>query len=120
MFVKATKTGASKDEIELLASKAMMSTLCVPFQKNSDIHSSLELTTEGASSPYEKAKKHAMLFNAQSVPTRDSICSQLQERRLLALGAEPCKRLFALIESDFTPLTLCQEADPFLKEIDSD
>merc|ERR1719203_1589567 len=59
-----------------------------------------------------------MLFGAtQSVPTRDSIITQLQEKGLLALASEPCQKLFALIESDFTPLSLCQDAKPFLDEI---
>mmetsp|Transcript_114923 Transcript_114923/g.371421 ORF Transcript_114923/g.371421 Transcript_114923/m.371421 type:complete len:1190 (-) Transcript_114923:112-3681(-) len=120
MFVKAAKQNLLKEELQLLASKAVLATLCVPFQKNSDIHATLELTTEGASSPYEKAKKHATLFNVQSVPTRDSISAQLVEKGLLALSVEPCKRLFALIESDFTPLSLCQDAKPFLDEIATD
>merc|ERR1719203_2484842 len=59
-----------------------------------------------------------MLFGAtQSVPTRDSIITQLQEKGLLALASEPCQKLFALIESDFTPLSLCQDAKPYLDEI---
>mmetsp|Transcript_23469 Transcript_23469/g.52737 ORF Transcript_23469/g.52737 Transcript_23469/m.52737 type:complete len:1166 (+) Transcript_23469:139-3636(+) len=120
MFVKAAKQNLSKEELHLLASKAVLATLCVPFQKNSDMHATLELTTEGASSPYEKAKKHATLFNVQSVPTRDSISAQLVEKGLLALSEEPVKRLFALIESDFTPLSLCQDAKPFLDEIAKD
>lgn len=120
LFVKAAKQNLHPDELQLLASKAVLATLCVPFQRNSDIHATLELTTEGASSPYEKAKKHAALFNAQSVPTRESIGAQIQEKGLLALAAEPCKKLFALIESDFTPLTLCQDAKPFLDEINGD
>merc|ERR1719428_72375 len=102
-----------------MASKAVMEALCVPFQRNSDIHTTLEMTTEGQSSPYEKAKKHAHLFSAQSVPTRDSIISTLIEKNLLQHAAEPCQRLFALIESDFTPLSLCQDAKPFLDELES-
>merc|ERR1719203_2781776 len=59
-----------------------------------------------------------MLFGAtQSVPTRDSIITQLQEKGLLALASEPCQKLFALIESGFTPLSLCQDAKPYLDEI---
>merc|ERR1719478_699328 len=106
-----------KDELPNLASKAVLATLCVPFTRNSDIHTSLELATEGASSPYERAKKHAALFNAQSVPTRTSITSQLQEKGLLKLATEPCRKLFDLVESDFTPLSLCQDAKPHLDEI---
>merc|ERR1719229_1529885 len=117
MFVKAAKQNITTEELELLASKAVLATLCVPFQKTSDIHASLELTTEGASSPYEKAKKHALLFSAQTVPTRESISQSLIEKSLLPLASEPCKKLFALIESDFTPLSLCQDAKPYLDEI---
>ena len=117
MFVRAAKQNATPEELALLASKAVLATLCVPFQKNSDTMATLELNTEGSSSPYEKSKKHAQLFNAQSVPTRDSISQQLVEKGLLQLAGEPCKRLFALIESDFTPLSLCQDAKPFLDEI---
>lgn len=117
MFVKAVKRDLSKEELQTMASKAVMAALCVPFQRNSDIHTTLEMTTEGQSSPYEKAKKHAHLFSAQSVPTRDSIISTLIEKNLLQHAAEPCQRLFALIESDFTPLSLCQDAKPFLDEI---
>merc|ERR1719355_76419 len=114
LFVKAVKRDLSKEDLQTMASKAVMATLCVPFQRKSDIHTTLELTTEGSSSPYEKAKKHASLFNAQSVPTRDTIIGQLTEKNLLAHAAEPVQRLFALIESDFTPLSLCQDAKPFL------
>jgi len=114
LFVKAVKRDLSKEDLCLMASKALMATLCVPFQRNSDIQTTLELTTEGASSPYEKAKKHSALFNAQSVPTRDTIIGQLIEKNLLQHAAEPCRKLFALIESDFTPLSLCQDAKPFL------
>jgi len=120
IFVKGAKHNLSPEELQLLASKAVLATLCVPFQKNSDIHTTLELTTEGSNSPYEKAKKHATLFNVQSVPTRDSISTQLVEKGLLPLALEPCKRLFALIESDFTPLSLCQDAKPFLDAINQE
>merc|ERR1719330_849914 len=117
MFVKASKTTITKEELSLLASKAVLATLCVPFQQNSDIHASLELTTEGASSPYEKAKKNAALFNVQTVPSRESISQNLVEKGLLSLAVEPCRKLYALIESDFTPLSLCHDAGPFLDEI---
>lgn len=62
LFIKAQKQNVSKEELQLLASKAILATLCVPFQKNSDVHATLELTTDGASSAYEKAKKtcHAL------------------------------------------------------------
>lgn len=56
-FVKQTKKNIGQDELQLLASKAVLSTLCVPFEKSFDVHTTLEFTTEGASSPYEKAKK---------------------------------------------------------------
>eukprot|EP00428_Durinskia_dybowskii_P000002 CAMPEP_0170292592 /NCGR_PEP_ID=MMETSP0116_2-20130129/46392_1 /TAXON_ID=400756 /ORGANISM="Durinskia baltica, Strain CSIRO CS-38" /LENGTH=900 /DNA_ID=CAMNT_0010544087 /DNA_START=104 /DNA_END=2803 /DNA_ORIENTATION=+ len=88
MFVKAAKQNITKEELQLLASKAVLATLCVPFQKTSDIHATLELTTEGASSPYEKAKKHAQLFNVQTVPTRDSIAQSLVEKGLLPLAQD--------------------------------
>lgn len=114
LYVKAVKRDLSKEDLCSMASKAVMATLCVPFQRSSESQTTLELTTEGSSSPYEKAKKHATLFNAQSVPTRDTIIGQLIEKNLLQHAAEPCQKLFALIESDFTPLSLCQDAKPFL------
>jgi len=117
LFVKAVKRDLSKDDLQLMASKAVMATLCVPFQRSNDIHASLELATEGQFSPHEKAKHHSTLFNAQSVPTRDTIIGQLVEKSLLQYAAEPVQRLFALIESDFTPLTLCQDAKPFLDQL---
>eukprot|EP00441_Pelagodinium_beii_P044795 CAMPEP_0197620830 /NCGR_PEP_ID=MMETSP1338-20131121/1561_1 /TAXON_ID=43686 ORGANISM="Pelagodinium beii, Strain RCC1491" /NCGR_SAMPLE_ID=MMETSP1338 /ASSEMBLY_ACC=CAM_ASM_000754 /LENGTH=1106 /DNA_ID=CAMNT_0043190115 /DNA_START=66 /DNA_END=3386 /DNA_ORIENTATION=- len=117
MFVKAAKQNLSSDELQSLASKAVLATLCVPFQKDSGMQSSLELTSDGGSSAFEKAKKHAALFSAQSVPTRESICNSLIEKGLLQLSAEPCQKLFALVESEFTPLSLCQDAKPFLDEI---
>ena len=81
MFVKATKQDLIKEWKELLASKAVLATLCVPFQKDSDIHkASPELSSEAAFSPYEKAKKHAQLFSAQSVPTRDYVGHQRPHR----------------------------------------
>merc|ERR1712176_1534458 len=119
-FVKAYKQNLDKSELQLLASKAVLATLCVPFQKDADVQASLELTTEGASSPYEKARKHSSLFNAPSVPTRDTISGMLVEKGLLSLAVEPCRKLFDLIESDFTPLSLCQEAEPFLEQIDNE
>mmetsp|Transcript_45585 Transcript_45585/g.122893 ORF Transcript_45585/g.122893 Transcript_45585/m.122893 type:complete len:917 (+) Transcript_45585:90-2840(+) len=119
-ITKAGKQDLSKEELSLLASKAVLSTLCVPFQRGADIQlQSLELTTEGASSPHEKAKKHAVLFHSQTVPTRDSIAAQLQEKGLLALALQPCRDLFDLIESDFTPLSLCQDAKPLLDQVSS-
>ena len=36
------------------------------------------------------------------------------------MAASPCAKLFALVESDFTPLSLCQDAKPFLDQIASD
>eukprot|EP00971_Amphidinium_carterae_P258397 5128584-Amphidinium_carterae.1 len=117
VFVKALKNNLSEDERKLLASRAVLATLCVPFQNNSDLHATLELTTESSSSSYEKAKKHSHLFNAQSVPTRDTIIAQLAEKNLLSLASAPCVKLFDLIESDFTPLSLCQDARPYLDEI---
>lgn len=120
LFVKAAKQTVAKNELELLASRAVLATLCVPFQKSSEMQASLEMSTESASQSYEKAKKYASLFSAQSVPNRDSISSQIIEKSLLPLASEPCKRLFALIESDFTPLSLCQDAKPFLDQINQD
>jgi len=117
MFVKAAKQNLSSDELQSFASKAVLATLCVPFQKDSGMQSSLELTSDGGSSAFEKAKKHAALFSAQSVPTRESICSSLIEKGLLQLSAGPVQKLFALVESEFTPLSLCQDAKPFLDEI---
>lgn len=118
LYVKAVKRDLSKEDLERMASKALMATLCVPFQKHSDLHATLELADGSQSSPYEKAKKHATLFNAQSVPTRDSIIAQLHEKHLIPHASEACQKLFALIESDFTPLSLCQDSKPFLDQID--
>mmetsp|Transcript_40154 Transcript_40154/g.92869 ORF Transcript_40154/g.92869 Transcript_40154/m.92869 type:complete len:1180 (+) Transcript_40154:120-3659(+) len=118
-FVKGAKQNMPKSELELLASRAVLAMLCVPFQENSDIQASLEMSTDG-SHQYEKAKKNAFLFSAQSVPTRDSISSQITEKNLLSIAAEPCAKLFALVESDFTPLSLCQDAKPYLDQIASD
>ncbi|CAE7024426.1 eif3a [Symbiodinium natans] len=118
-FVKGAKQNMPKSELELLASRAVLAMLCVPFQENSDIQASLEMSTDG-SHQYEKAKKNAFLFSAQSVPTRDSISSQITEKNLLNLAAEPCAKLFGLVESDFTPLSLCQDAKPYLDQIASD
>jgi len=121
LFVKVQKRDLSPQELQILASKALMATLCVPFQKNSDIHTTLELTTSSSESlTYDKAKKHAALFNAQSVPTRETIIGSLVEKNLVAYAAEPCQKLFALIESDFTPLSLCQDAKPFLDQIEDE
>lgn len=117
IFVKGAKQNPSEDELSLLSSKAVLATLCVPFQKEHDIRATLELTAEGEKSPYEKAKKHAALFNSQSVPTRETISLQLQEKDLLKLAIDPCRELFDRIESDFTPLTLCDDAKPYLEEI---
>ncbi|OLP95886.1 Calreticulin [Symbiodinium microadriaticum] len=83
------------------------------------VQASLEMSTDG-SHQYEKAKKNAFLFSAQSVPTRDSISSQITEKNLLSLAADPCAKLFGLVESDFTPLSLCQDAKPYLDQIASD
>eukprot|EP00930_Biecheleria_cincta_P022810 TRINITY_DN1658_c0_g1_i1.p1 TRINITY_DN1658_c0_g1~~TRINITY_DN1658_c0_g1_i1.p1 ORF type:complete len:1165 (+),score=318.11 TRINITY_DN1658_c0_g1_i1:305-3496(+) len=117
MFVKAAKQNISSDELESLASKAVLATLCVPFEKDSGLQSSLELTSDSGSSAFEKARKHAVLFSAQSVPTRESISSSLIEKGLLGRSAKACQKLFALVESEFTPLSLCQDAKPFLDEI---
>eukprot|EP00931_Biecheleriopsis_adriatica_P033601 TRINITY_DN194_c0_g1_i2.p1 TRINITY_DN194_c0_g1~~TRINITY_DN194_c0_g1_i2.p1 ORF type:complete len:1149 (+),score=363.94 TRINITY_DN194_c0_g1_i2:107-3553(+) len=117
MFVKAAKQNLSQEELQSLASKAVLATLCVPFQKDGGMQSSLELTSDSGSSAFEKAKKHAALFSAQSVPTRESICSSLIEKGLLQTSPESCQKLFALVESEFTPLSLCQDAKPFLDEI---
>jgi len=119
LFVKGAKQNMPKSELELLASRAVLAMLCVPFQENSDIQASLEMSTDG-SHQYEKAKKNAFLFSAQSVPTRDSISSQITEKNLLGLSAGPCAKLFALVESDFTPLSLCQDAKPYLDQIASE
>jgi len=118
-FVKGAKQNMPKSELELLASRAVLAMLCVPFQENSDIQASLEMSTDG-SHQYEKAKKNAFLFSAQSVPTRDSISSQITEKNLLSIAADPCAKLFGLVESDFTPLSLCQDAKPYLDQIASD
>ncbi|CAE7351950.1 TIF3A1 [Symbiodinium sp. CCMP2592] len=118
-FVKGAKQNMPKSELELLASRAVLAMLCVPFQENSDIQTSLEMSTDG-SHQYEKAKKNAFLFSAQSVPTRDSISSQITEKNLLSIAADPCAKLFGLVESDFTPLSLCQDAKPYLDQIASD
>lgn len=120
LLVKTLNKNLSKEELQLLASRAVLATLCVPFQKNSDMRGTLDLTMDSASSQHEKARRHATLFNAQLVPTRDAIIAQLGEKNLLSLALKPCQKLFALIESDFTPLSLCQDAKPFLDEIASD
>eukprot|EP00933_Yihiella_yeosuensis_P072717 TRINITY_DN8120_c0_g1_i1.p1 TRINITY_DN8120_c0_g1~~TRINITY_DN8120_c0_g1_i1.p1 ORF type:complete len:1189 (-),score=396.77 TRINITY_DN8120_c0_g1_i1:579-4019(-) len=120
LFVKAAKQTAAKDELESLASKAVLATLCVPFATKADLAASLEMSSDSASHAHEKAKKYAALFSAQSVPTRESISSQIVEKNLLSLASEPCQKLFALIESDFTPLSLCQDAKPYLDKIASE
>eukprot|EP00929_Paragymnodinium_shiwhaense_P085951 TRINITY_DN4640_c1_g1_i2.p2 TRINITY_DN4640_c1_g1~~TRINITY_DN4640_c1_g1_i2.p2 ORF type:complete len:1291 (+),score=520.77 TRINITY_DN4640_c1_g1_i2:132-4004(+) len=122
MFEKASnkQNAASPEDLQYLASKAVLAAVCVPLVRNTDFTASLELSAESGSSPYEKAKKHATLFNVQAVPTRETIITQLQEKGLLALASEPCQRLFALVESDFTPLSLCQDAKPFLDEVATD
>merc|ERR550514_630377 len=58
--------------------------------------------------------------NVQSVPTRETILGQLVEKNLLQHSSPTCQRLFALIESDFTPLSLCLDAKPFLDELEGD
>jgi len=114
-FVKSAKRDLPAEELEFLASKALLASLCAPFASSeSDMSSTLELTTEVSTSPHEKAKKHAALFSAQSVPNRDVIVNQLVEKNLVNYAVEPCKKLFLLLESDFTPLSLCQDAKPYL------
>ncbi|CAE7328064.1 crt [Symbiodinium sp. CCMP2456] len=46
--------------------------------------------------------------------------SQITEKNLLSIAADPCAKLFGLVESDFTPLSLCQDAKPYLDQIASD
>eukprot|EP00933_Yihiella_yeosuensis_P034259 TRINITY_DN2776_c0_g1_i6.p1 TRINITY_DN2776_c0_g1~~TRINITY_DN2776_c0_g1_i6.p1 ORF type:complete len:1229 (+),score=452.93 TRINITY_DN2776_c0_g1_i6:132-3818(+) len=120
LFVKTAKQTANKVELELLASRALLANLCVPFQKDSDLQASLDMTSESASQNHEKAKKYTSLFSTQSVPTRNSISNQIFEKGMLNFASEPCKKLFALVESDFTPLSLCQDAKPFLDQIATD
>merc|ERR1712151_1309645 len=116
LYVKTVNKNLSKEELCTRASQAVIAALCVPPQRRTDIHATLELATD-SQSPYEKAQRYAKLFNAQSVPTRDTIIALLKEKGLLQHAAEPCKRLFQLIESDFTPLSLCQEAEPYLDKV---
>eukprot|EP00427_Karlodinium_veneficum_P025303 CAMPEP_0169102040 /NCGR_PEP_ID=MMETSP1015-20121227/21956_1 /TAXON_ID=342587 /ORGANISM="Karlodinium micrum, Strain CCMP2283" /LENGTH=1112 /DNA_ID=CAMNT_0009163117 /DNA_START=28 /DNA_END=3366 /DNA_ORIENTATION=+ len=115
LFLKTAKKDLAPTELQALASKAVMAMLCVPFQKRHDsVQATLALTVEDS---YQKAKKHATLCSAQAVPTREAIIQQLTEKSLTLHAAAPVKKLFELIESDFTPLSLCQDAKPFLEEI---
>mmetsp|Transcript_114761 Transcript_114761/g.180710 ORF Transcript_114761/g.180710 Transcript_114761/m.180710 type:complete len:1113 (+) Transcript_114761:62-3400(+) len=115
LIITNSKRDLALTEKQALASKAVMATLCILFQRSSDsVHSTLELAAEDS---FQKAKKHAALFNAQAVPTRETIIQQLGEKALISFAIEPVKKLFELIESDFTPLSLCQDAKPYLEEI---
>jgi len=116
IFVKTTKVHLTPGEEKLLASKSVLATLCIPFQKQTNLHSTLELATDVH---YEKQSRMTKLFNVEIVPTRDSILSTTEEKQILKQSAAPCQGLFALIESDFTPLSLCQDAKPFLDELEN-
>ncbi|PFH32754.1 putative eukaryotic initiation factor-3 subunit 10 [Besnoitia besnoiti] len=119
LHVKGFKKNASQEDLQAMASVAVLAVLSIPItgaeKKQGDDALTMGEGTQFGS--LEQQKKLTMLLGHSTLPTREGLKAVLYTKDLVSLADENCQQLMSLIESEFTPLKLCSLCQPLLDAV---
>lgn len=108
---KAGKKEPSPEEAQTVASKVLLSILCVPFwERQNSSRQKDELFVFNMNR--EKNMKITTLLGSSTIPTRDSLLMDLQNRKIIDQVYPELQGLFDVLENNFDPLNLCHKIPP--------
>lgn len=119
LHVKGFKKNASQEDLQAMASVAVLAVLSIPIS-GAEKKPGDDAVTMGEGMNYgslEQQKKLTMLLGHSTLPTREGLKAVLFTKDLVSLADENCQQLLSLIESEFTPLKLCSLCQPLLDAV---
>lgn len=90
----------------------MLATLAIPFPV---LHPEFERFVETDKGMLEKSQKLATLLFLPQPPTRVSMIRDIGRHGILSNAIKPLQDLHEILESQFCPLSLCQDVDELMK-----
>ena len=122
LFQEYKKDAIKAEEKNILASCVLLSALCIPSLRNP---SSPESATSTGSTGmawlnddedilFEKNQQMALLLDFQSNPTRDALLGGILAKGVIEDAYPEMKKLYSILESGFSPLTMIAEVTPIL------
>ncbi|EPR61713.1 putative eukaryotic initiation factor-3 subunit 10, partial [Toxoplasma gondii GT1] len=119
LHVKGFKKNASQEDLQAMASVAVLAVLSIPIS-GAEKKPGDDAVTMGEGMNYgslEQQKKLTMLLGHSTLPSREGLKAVLFTKDLVSLADENCQQLLSLIESEFTPLKLCSLCQPLLDAV---
>ncbi|KAF8817969.1 putative eukaryotic initiation factor-3 subunit 10 [Cardiosporidium cionae] len=116
LHVKNFKKNVEAADLEGLCNTAVLAVLSIPTNLGGKRHDELDIDSV---STLENQKKMTTLLGHPTIPSRDILKYALSHRDILSRSSDVCQKLYALLETEFTPLKLCSECQPLLKQLEN-
>jgi translation initiation factor 3 subunit A len=114
---KEQKKCVSQEELQRIASRVLLATLCVPIEPTpSDVDRFLEVDQNNR----DKARRLAALLRMTSLPTRASLLRDVGRHSILQHTPPELQLLYTSLEVEFNPLQLCRKVSPVLDGLAED
>ncbi|CEM02079.1 unnamed protein product [Vitrella brassicaformis CCMP3155] len=114
--VRTHKKSATEQEIEQSCTLTVLSILAIPLHIG-NLSAAHRLGTQEDDIRRDKARRMSQLLFYPVVPSREYLQQELQAKQILVHAHPACKKLYTLLENDFTPLSLCTDCLPLLDEL---
>ncbi|KAL3914596.1 MAG: hypothetical protein SGPRY_007568 [Prymnesium sp.] len=111
---KTLKTAPPAEEMAMLASRAVLATLCIP-----PAHPVVDINLLEYDLEHEKKKRMAQMLNFPTTASRQTLLAELGAKDLSGAALPEVSALQRLVESSFFPLDLAHKAKPLLEAIGS-
>ncbi|CAL8085723.1 unnamed protein product [Orchesella dallaii] len=112
LLCKDMKKNVSSDELKKNASQVVLATLAIPFPI---LHPEFERFVETDKGMVEKSQKLATLLFLPQPPTRASMIRDINRHGILSNSIKPLQDMYDILETQFSPLSLCADVDALLK-----
>ncbi|ODN03159.1 Eukaryotic translation initiation factor 3 subunit A, partial [Orchesella cincta] len=112
LLCKDMKKNVSADELQKNASQVVLATMAIPFPV---LHPEFERFVETDKGMLEKSQKLATLLFLPQPPTRASMIRDISRHGILTNAIKPLQDLYEILETQFSPLSLCADVDGLLK-----
>ncbi|CAK1541796.1 unnamed protein product [Leptosia nina] len=111
------KKNITQEELQKMACRVLVAVLSVPLPS---LHPEFDRFVETDKSPVEKAQRLAVLLGLAQPPTRASLLKDVVRLNVVALASPQLQQLYAWLEVEFNPLTICHNVQGVVKALQED
>uniref|UniRef100_A0A2A4K4I4 Eukaryotic translation initiation factor 3 subunit A n=1 Tax=Heliothis virescens TaxID=7102 RepID=A0A2A4K4I4_HELVI len=111
------KKNITQEELQKMACRVLVAVLSVPLPS---LHPEFDRFVETDKSPVEKAQRLAVLLGLAQPPTRASLLKDVVRLNVVALATPQLQQLYAWLEVEFDPLTLCNNVKSVVKSLEEE